>query len=329
MKMKGILAFLALVSSLLLARPVYAQEESVLGIHIMNPSEAPKAKELLRANGLSDQWHYVTIPLPLSDLEKKKDWQAFFDYAQEQKLIPIVRLSTKAENGAWAIPTRKDIVDLISFLSDLNWPTNEKYIIAFNEVNHAKEWGNTIDPRGYTDTLIFTSNWAKSENKNYQVLPAAMDLAAPNGSQTKEAFTYLDAMFQENDAIFRYVDFWNSHSYPNPGFSSSPKKTGKESLRGYQTELSYIKDKAGLDLKTFITETGWVDTNSNRRWLSSYYMYATQNIWNDARIIGVTPFVLQGAPGPFAEFTFLDAKGKPTQQYLAYQDAIKSLAEKK
>ena len=78
-------------------------------------------------------------------------------------------------------------------------------------------------------------------------------------------------------------------------------------------------------LRTFITETGWVDTRANHRWLTNYYLYATQNIWNDDRILGVTPFVLQGAPGPFEEFTFLDALGKPTQQYRAYQEAIKSL----
>ena len=38
---------------------------------------------------------------------------------------------------------------------------------------------------------------------------------------------------------------------------------------------------------------------------------------------------LQGAPGPFACFTFLDNNGDPTRQYHAYQDAMKSLAEKK
>jgi len=328
MKKGVLLAFLTLIFSLFQAFPVYAQTGSVLGIHIMNTSEAPQASELLRGNGLPDEWHYVTIPLTLNDLDKQKDWQAFFDYAKSQKLIPIVRLSTRAENGAWAIPTHKDVVDLIDFLSALNWPTDEKYIVIFNEVNHAQEWGNSIDPAGYTNMLTFSSDWAKSENKNFKVLPAAMDLAASNTSTTEEAFDYLDKMRAADSDIFQYVDYWNSHSYPNPGFSASPKLSGKQSLRGYQTELAYVKDKSGLDLKTFITETGWVDTSSNHRWLSNYYLYATQNVWNDDRIMAVTPFVLQGAPGPFSQFTFLDANGNPTQQYHAYQDAIKSLAAK-
>lgn len=328
MKKRAFLAFLALIFSLFQAFPVYAQDGSVLGIHIMNTSEAPLASELLRGNGLPDEWHYVTIPLTLNDLEKKKDWQEFFDYAKDQKLIPVVRLSTRAENGAWAIPTHKDVVDLIDFLSELNWPTNDRYIVVFNEVNHAQEWGNSIDPAGYTNILSFASNWARSENKNFKVLPAAMDLAASNSSTTEEAFSYLDNMREQDSNIFAYLDYWNSHSYPNPGFSASPNRTGKDSLRGYQTELSYVKDKSGLELKTFITETGWVDTTSNHRNLSNYYLYATKNIWSDDRIMAVTPFILQGSPGPFSQFTFLDAKGNPTQQYHAYQEAIKSLAAK-
>lgn len=326
MKKGAILAVLTLVFSLFQAKAVYAQEGAVLGIHIMNLNEAPQARELLKGNGLPDEWRYVTIPVTLNDLHKQKEWQDFFDYAKAQKLIPIVRLTTKPDGSVWAIPSQKDVTDLITFLSSLNWPTDQKYIIVFNEVNHAKEWGNSIDPAGYADILSFTSNWAKSENKNYQILPAAMDLAAPNGKETQEAFTYLEKMREHDPNILTYVDFWNSHSYPNPGFSSAPTRSGKQSLRGYQTELSYVKEKTGNDLKTFITETGWVDTNINSRLMSKYYMYAAQNIWNDDRIMAVTPFILQGAPGPFAPFTFLDANGKPTYQYRAYQEAMKSLA---
>lgn len=329
MKCRLVLSLLILFFFLFFTPTAHAETGSVLGIHILSPSEAPQARELLRGNGLPDQWHFLTIPLTLNDLDKKAEWQVFFDYAKEQKLIPIVRLSTRPENGAWAVPKRADVVKLFAFLSSLNWPSQDRYVIAFNEVNHAKEWGNSIDPAGYADMLRFTSDWAHTEEKHYKVLPAAMDLAAPNGRETKEAFTYLNEMQQADADIFSTVDYWNSHSYPNPGFSSSPYQTGKGSLRGYQTELSYLKEKANLDLKTFITETGWVDTKLNRRWLSNYYLYATQNIWNDDRIVAVTPFVLQGAPGPFTEFTFLDQYGKPTSQYRAYQDAMKQLAEKK
>src|SRR5258708_26272991 len=191
----AIFAFLSLFS----APPVLATQGSVLGIHILAPGEIQNAKELLTTKDSSpDEWHYVTVPLTLDDVQKPDEWKKFFQYAHDQKLIPIVRLATHFENGAWQVPTKKNIVDLITFLSTLNWPTNERYIIAFNEVNHANEWGNSLDPATYADTLRFTSDWAKSEGKNYLVLPAAMDLAAPNGGQTMEAFHYLDQM-QKND----------------------------------------------------------------------------------------------------------------------------------
>jgi hypothetical protein len=300
-----------------------------LGIHILSPSEAPAASNLLNVSPDSQEWHYVTIPLTLNDVEKKQEWQNFFNYAKQEKLIPIVRLSTKAEGGNWKKPTKKEVVDLISFLSTLEWPTDDKFIIVFNEVNHTHEWGGNLEPERYAEILRFASNWAKSENLNYHILPAAMDLAAPNSATTMEAFTYLNRMLAADSSVLSYIDYWNSHSYPNPGFSASPQRNDQASMRGYQHELSYVKTKSGRDLKTFITETGWIDNRQTNRWLTNYYSYASENIWNDPRIVAVTPFVLQGAPGPFAGFTFIDSQGNPTHQYRAYQDVIKKLAEKK
>jgi hypothetical protein len=84
-----------------------------------------------------------------------------------------------------------------------------------------------------------------------------------------------------------------------------------------------LKKKTGRDLRTFITETGWVENASTSRWLESYYTYAFQHIWSDPRIIAVTPFVLRGDPGPFAGFSFLDKNNRPTIQYVAMQNALK------
>src|SRR5690606_41983328 len=64
-----------------------------------------------------------------------------------------------------------DALPIFKFLSKLEWPSDKKYVIAYNEVNHAKEWGGRIDPQEYTDSLRFTADWAHSEGLNYQVLP--------------------------------------------------------------------------------------------------------------------------------------------------------------
>jgi len=309
--------------------PVSARENSVFGIHLLHPAELEKGLELI-APTETNEWHYVTIPLSLEDIHKDRssEWQDFFRKAKEKKVIPIVRLVTTFDNGAWAIPTKGDIVDIFAFLGKLDWPSEKKYIIVFNEVNHANEWGGNIDPENYADLLRFTANWAHSEEKNYQILPAAMDLGASNGAETREAFEYLNAMLAYDPHLFEVLDYWNSHSYPNPGFSASPEKTDKKSLRGYTYELAYLKNKSNRELQTFITETGWEDNSTTHRWLSAYYQYAADQIWTDERIVAVTPFILQGAPGPFTRFSFVDQDGHPTAQYHAYQDTIKRAVEK-
>jgi len=336
---------------------VSAFEISKLGIHILNTTELNDAKKLVTpqidfglgqgnilgvdTNFNSDldemvlpansNWSYVTIPLTLDDLTKEKEieWQLFFNEAKDLKIIPIVRLVSRysSENKSWIVPNKKQIIDQINFLSKLNWPTDKRYIIAYNEVNHASEWGGRVDPEEYVNILEFFSNWAHTEEKNYMVLPAAMDLAAPNGKVTLEAFNYLSQMYNYDPEVFSYIDIWNSHSYPNPGFSSSPTRYGQNSLRGFQYELDFLKLKTGEDYKVMITETGWKKTPSIENKLSSYYLYAMQHIWSDDRVIAVTPFLLKGSPGPFANFSFYDVDNNPTNQFYAFKDALGKISE--
>ena len=170
------------------AKPVMAGE--VLGIHILHPYELNDAIGLLKTERNKDEWVYITIPYSLDDINKKDEWQAFFTKCRENKINPIVRFVTKPEGSNWAIPTTKDIVRLTAGLSALEWPTSERLVIVFNEPNHAKEWGGKIDPIEYAEKLRFAIEWLKTEGKGYRVLPAALDLAAPNGSETMEAFNY-------------------------------------------------------------------------------------------------------------------------------------------
>ncbi len=314
---------LVLVCFLSISPQVQAQD--VLGMHIMNIHELNLVQTFFSQLPEADRDRYLTVPLTLADLEKKDDWQAFFDQADEYDLIPIVRLATVVEDGMWRQPNRHDIVQLVTFLHELDWPTDQKHIIVFNEVNHAKEWGGVIRPDQYNDVLKFTYSWAHALDDDFVVLPAAMDLAANNSAQTREAFSYLGEMHQLDPEIFTYLDAWNSHSYPNPGFSASPTRTGQNSLRGYQHELAFIKDKTGQDLQVYITETGWEVNQYTVRWLESYYTYAFRHIWSDPRVVAVTPFVFKGAPGPFSGFSFVDAQDQPTSQFEAITNAIHKL----
>lgn len=307
---------------MVMARPAAAVTSERMGIHVLNTGELSKVSQLFTVPAPSETWRYITIPFTLEDIRRLDEWQRFFKAAREQRIIPIVRIATKFEKGAWAIPTRYDVVQLAQALDTLEWPTDKRYVIMFNEVNHAKEWGGKIDPAGYARILRFASQWFKAQSPEYQVLPAAMDLAAPDGRETRSAFAYFDGMLATDSEVFADIDYWNSHSYPNPGFSAPPYAKGVNSLWGFGHELTYIKNKTGRDLQVFITETGWANNAKTRRWLEVYYTYALQHIWSDPRVVAVTPFVLKGDPGPFAEFGFLDRNDQPTVQYKALQNAI-------
>lgn len=319
------LTFCSLFFSGVLIPKAKAIETIPLGVHILNTEELAKARQLTEVKTGDERWTYVTIPFTLADIAQTERWQKFFNEAKALRVVPLIRLATKVEGDQWVEPNYRDVVSQIEFLEKLNWPTEQKHIIIFNEVNHAKEWGGKIDPAGYARIFEFASNWARSENANFVVLPAAMDLAAPNSATTREAFNYLDAMYQENNEIFSYADAWNSHSYPNPGFASSPERTGKNSLKGFTYELEYLKNKTGQDYKVYITETGWETNPRLVKLLPSYYTYTMKNIWNHPQVVAVTPFLLKGAPGPFAGFSFLSNNNQPTTHYFAMRQAIEKV----
>lgn len=318
-----VLTSLWLVLAAMAPALVQANSEK-MGVHLLQTYELDNASAMFDQLEKSDEWHYITIPFSLDDLNKKTVWQDFMRQAKEHKIRPIVRLVSRFENGSWKIPNRKEVVDQLDFLASLDWPTSERYVIIFNEVNHANEWGGQLNPADYARTFAFAASWAHALDKNFVVLPAAMDLAANNSGETMDAFVYLEKMFEYDPEVFSYVDVWNSHSYPNPAFSASPEKTDRQSLRGFIHELAWLKDKTGQDFKVVVSETGWQTNSKTSYWLKNYYSYAWQHIYTDDRIIAVTPFVLQGAPGPFANFSFLDEDGKQTLAYQAYVEAVKS-----
>ena len=297
-----------------------------IGIHVLSPAEFGPAKTMLSVQQSNDRYQYVTLPVSISAPLDCSSIQQTLTLAQDNKLVPLVRLTTKFEDGAWQIPTKRELVEAIDCLARVQWPTDQRHLIIFNEVNHAPEWGGRLGPASYAQILQFASAWAHTSSSEFVVMPAAMDLAAPDGATTQDAFRYLTAMHQAEPELFDQIDAWNSHSYPNPGFVGSPQDTGRTSLRGYQHELAFLSQKLDVskDLPVYITETGWRATRFNSDKLASYYQYASHYIWSDPRVVAVTPFVLQGAPGPFAEFSFLN-EGQPTDQYRALQKMITAL----
>jgi hypothetical protein len=333
----AILLFLFSLAALLTPTSALATQPTMLGVHLLSTQDLDQAEELLKVDvsysedqlvAADQDWHLVTIPLTFADLNQAQRWQQFFRQCQQQHFIPIVRLATQVRDGAWQRPNRQQVVAMFNFLNGLDWPTEQLYVVVFNEVNHAKEWGGAVDAASYVEILDFAARWAHTEDKNYVVLPAALDLDAPNGAETMEAFTYLHKMYRLDPEIFDQIDVWNSHSYPNPGFSASPVRSGKNSVRGFLHELGFLKEKTGRDYQVLITETGWKANATTKPWLEHYYLYAMQHVWSHPQVIGVTPFVVKGAPGPFADFSFFSAADQPTIHYRSFVRAREALLKK-
>lgn len=326
--MAGMKSFIALsvftLAALFSARPVLAAQK--FGMHVLRPEEFEQTNTLfsdLRTE--SDVPLYITIPFTLDDVNELERWEKAFAYASKHNIVPIVRLGTRfdAEKNAWKIPDRKDVLDLARALDQLEWPQDHKrYIILFNEPNHAAEWGGTLDPVSFAEITDFALDWFNTEGSDYRVLPAAMDLAAPNGSSTLEAFGYWNKALAARPEILNKIYAWNSHSYPNPGFAATPQRNAKNGMNGYEHELAFLDRHTDRKLEVFITETGWKNEKFTRRTLENYYNYTVNNIWSDEKVKAVTPFLLAGSPGPFGGFSFIDEKGVPTVQWQAFASVL-------
>lgn len=288
------------------------------GVHILDPSEIDSAASLINSNG--GDWGYVTIPIQPTD-RNKNTWQQFMLKAKELHLIPIIRITTIPHGGTWATGHDTDLVDFANFLNELDWPVENRYIVLFNEVNRASEWGGTVDPVKYAKIVKNAYGIFKERSGDFFMLGPSLDSSLPNSASSLSAQNYLSQMAVFDPLVWTYFDGWSSHSYPNPGFIASPRKTGLQSIVGYKSELAYLK----LAPKpVFITETGWDQTKIKDSVLSLYWSSAWQTWLNDLNVVAVTPFVLQGGD----QFASLSLYGK-NGEYSSSGQSIYNLPKSK
>lgn len=300
------------------------------GIHILFPSELSQASHLV--NSKSGEWGYVTIPIQTGDKDLEK-WQSFMDEAKKYKLIPIVRLATSAdrENTAvWAKPTATDILDFANFLDSLNWPVENRYIIVFNEMNRFDEWGGEPpSPSEYSGLLLYTIETFKERNPNFYIIMGGLDNAAPNDKvKYMDNFLYIKDMVKHNPDIFKKIDAFSSHSYPNPGFTAPPLANKQMGVTTYQYEYTLINSFSDKKVPVFITETGWDSSKLPEDLVASYYKLTYENFWNKDkdRIVAITPFLLNSQGGAFDIFSFVK-DGRQTQYYAISEQMEKTKGE--
>lgn len=313
-------------------------ENNKFGVHIISPTweEASQAARLINSNG--GDWGYVTLVITQGERNTNK-WQDFFNQLRRLHLIPIVRIATKPQGNFWEKPREEDSQKWADFLDSLNWPTKNRYVVVYNEPNHAKEWGNELNPAAYAKVLEKTITALKEKSADFFILNAGFDASAPQKiPDSYDEKQFLTEMNASVPGIFEKLDGWVSHSYPNPGFSGSPRESGRGTVRTYLWEEELLKSfgirKA---LPVFITETGWQHQeglNPNKFLLPSevvgrYFKTAFTEVWNDPIIVAVTPFLLNYQEEPFDHFSFAKILGAHAPEFYPQYQAIADLLKVK
>jgi hypothetical protein len=245
------------------------------------------------ASQLIGKGGYVTQLVRLDDLDPDK-WQLFMDLCAEFDLIPILRLATvfDREAGLWQRPpANKDgrygntAQQYADFITTLNWPSDEHYMVVGNEPNHGDEWGGRPDPAAYAQFLIDVSVSVKTADPQARILNAPLDQFTPNtGSQPFnnglwyiDAAAFLEEMHMAQPTVFDHIDAWASHPYPLGPFAEPPWLQTRQfdslndaptprpmsaappnrGVNGYDWELWQLAQWGIAHLPVFITETGW------------------------------------------------------------------------
>lgn len=326
-------AFLFLLFFILFIKDVSAVYDPVsipnnkFGIHILFPEEVKQASELINTNG--GDWGYVTIPIKSTDKDIEK-WQKFMDESRKYHVIPLIRLATEGDyfnTAVWEKPKYSDITDFANFLNSLDWPTTNRYVIVYNEVNRADEWGGQVNPQEYAELLSFSADEFKKKNPNFFIISAGLDNGADNVPGYMNQYTYLQEMNRTVPGVFDKIDGLSSHSYPNPGFMTPPNIETPKSIFSFRYEQGLVEDFCGRKLPVFITETGWTGEKISDKTIADYFTQAYTNIWSDESIVAVTPFLLKAGAPPFSQFSLIAQDNSETLRHKAIKNCQKVKGE--
>lgn len=309
--------FILLILSIISPNTILAQNN--FGLHLTQGSDIHSAHHII--NSSSGDWGWATIVIRTDQLDDKNTWQDFFDNCRKYHIIPIVRIATKMEKDYWTKPDEKDIDNFLKLFESLNWPTKTRHITLFNEINHGSEWGGEVNIKEYTDIVLYAQKKFKDTNSDYFIMPAALDLAAPDKypkylsykSVYKEIQNYKPEFFEKFDGLA-------NHYYPH----NSPNN--------YKNELIYFPDK---NIPIFIKETAIPHregiTKNNRFYTLNTSTEILKNFilenQNNTQIKAITPFIYNYPHPPFDNFSWLDKNEKLHPQFQKIIDIPKKQNE--
>ncbi len=297
------------------------------GIHLATPQDEDldRARDLINSNG--GNWGYITLVIQENDMSVDK-WQGVFDKLREKRMIPIIRIATQPDGGNWRRPNPNEARKWAEFLNKLNWVVKERYVILFNEPNHATEWGGEVDAVSFAQVNEAFARKLKESGEHYFIMTGGLDASAPSKlPQYQDEAVFLRQLVETIgvDDYNRLFDGLSSHSYPNPGFIGSANGFGRGTVRTYQWELELLGNMGVKSLPVFITETGWHGQNLTREDVASRFRFAYEQIWlPDTRVVAVTPFILNYQSEPFLQFSWVkEGNGGVYPEYETVKSMLK------
>lgn len=276
-----LLVFIGIYSPVLAYDPISVPNNR-MGVHILDTNEINEAAKLVNSSG--GDWGYVTIPIRSNDRDRDK-WMKFFQDVRKLHIIPIIRVATFPDGGTWVEPNIQDLIDFANFLNDMPWPTHNRYVILFNEPNHAAEWGGTVNPYNYATLLVEAQRIFKDRSSDFFLLSAGLDMSVPNSSSSMDALRFYGQMTYWQPLWQSFVDGISVHIYP-------------DSRAGI---ISYRKEPVSHK-PVFITEVGWIGQ-------PDLYPTALKQVWTEDNIVAFTPFLLQAGAGDFTKFSLINSPG--------------------
>jgi len=296
-------------------------QNNKFGLYIYSEAGYVKlARDLVNSKG--GDWGYVLIPYNVKDYDSGK-WKEIFDLFNKYHLIPIVQLWDLSN-----LNQEEQIIQSANFLNSMPWPIKNRYISVYNEVNDNNFWRGKSNPVVYAEILEKTIDTFKSKSADFFMLNGAFNSSARLGNGFIDERDFLIRMNSAVPGIFKKLDGWASHSYPQPNFSGNPRDTGRDSIKAYEWEMEVLSSLFGVyNIPVFITETGWAHAEGKEykgeylpaNIVADYLVYAFENVWlTDPRVVAVTPFTIK-YDSPYDHFSWIDENDNPYPQFKAIQ----------
>lgn len=278
--------------------PGTGRANNKFGMYMLPAGEQiPEIAQLINSNG--GDWGYVLVPMFITERDPAK-WNSFFQILSNNHLIPVIQIS--AYNFA---PNTYDWPGLATFLGSLSWPSKQHYLTIFNETNDEKYWSHRIAPDEYAVALNEAITALKTASADFFIMNGGFNSSARSGAQYLSQDVYMQRMNSTVPGIFKRLDGWGTHAYPQPEFSGdfyNPPSwySTRDEIENYKWEMSLLSAYGVSGLPIFITETGWAHKEGNQpkkeyrpaSLTATYFDDAYRNHWlPNPQIVAIFPFI--------------------------------------